>query len=325
MLLGIEQNGIEIRGLCEVKNVILSGNKTLSVVCNDVIAKCSSKIICKCDKCEKEFKINKRLFFYKDERKRNLCEKCTLIATSIEKYGTESPNQSSIVKEKQAKTLEPYRNGEKKIRSSPRKHFKFKNLEELREKRRKIAKEKWAKGDYDNVNWSEKMKKAWSNPEIRQKYINASNTPEALDRFSNQLKKRWKNEEFARKIINSTSFKTSKFQKEVYKFLGEDWELEYLEKNLHYVLDIYNKETKEVVECFGDYWHCNPNKYSATYFHARKNMTAQQIWELDRKRIEDLENAGYKVKIVWEYDWMKNKDFIQKTLNETFFIHKDHE
>lgn len=306
MLLGIEQNGVETRGLCEIKNVVLSGNKTVSVVCSDVIAKGSANIICKCDKCEKEFKINKRLFFYKDEQKRNLCDKCTLIATSLEKYGTESPNQSPIVKAKLAKTLEPYRNGEKKMI--------WKNMNLLKEKRRKIAKEKWTNGDYNNIDWSEKMKKVWSNPEIRQKYINASNTPEAIRRFSEQSKERWKNEEYREKMYRLTSFKTSKFQKEVHKFLGEGWELEYPEKDLHYVLDIYNKETKEVVECFGDYWHCNPNKYSATYFHTRKNMSAQQIWELDRKRIEDLENAGYKVKIVWEYDWMKNKELIQKTL-----------
>lgn len=306
MLLGIEQNGVETRGLCEIQNVILSGNKTVSVVCEEIVARGQANIICQCDKCRREFKINKRLFFYKSEEKRQLCEKCTSISTSLEKYGTNHPSQSQAVKEKQAATLEPYRSGEKKM--------VWKNIDSLKKVRKENAIKKWRQGDYDGIDWSSSMKAVWSDPIIRQKYIDSYNTPEALERFSNQLKIRWATDsEYRFKMAHCTT-KTSKFQKEIYQFLGEDWELEYPIHELHYIVDIYNPTKNSIVECFGDYWHCNPNKYSATYFHTRKNMTAQQIWDLDKKRIEDLQNKGYHVLVVWEKDWFSQLELTKQKL-----------
>lgn len=61
-----------------------------------------------------------------------------------------------------------------------------------------------------------------------------------------------------------------------------------------------------LVECNGDYWHCNPNKYVGEYYHSKCRKTAKEIWEFDKIRKERLEKLGYVVLIVWEYDWMKH-------------------
>jgi len=67
-----------------------------------------------------------------------------------------------------------------------------------------------------------------------------------------------------------------------------------------------------IVECQGDYWHCNPKKFSADYIHLRYNKTAKEIWEKDEKRKEALLKKGFKVIFLWEDDWVNNKE---ETLN----------
>ena len=42
----------------------------------------------------------------------------------------------------------------------------------------------------------------------------------------------------------------------------------------------------------------------------KKQKTSKQIWEEDQKRLNDLVELGYKVKIVWEYDYRLNKQYI---------------
>jgi len=59
---------------------------------------------------------------------------------------------------------------------------------------------------------------------------------------------------------------------------------------------------KTVVECFGDYWHCNPGKYTSDFYNKSLHMTAEEKWEKDSARIKKLESLGYKVNVLWESD-----------------------
>jgi len=65
-------------------------------------------------------------------------------------------------------------------------------------------------------------------------------------------------------------------------------------------VDIYIPEKNLVIECFGDYWHMNPNKYFPTDYNKSTKRTAQEQWEKDRKRRIFLESNGYKVVELWE-------------------------
>lgn len=63
----------------------------------------------------------------------------------------------------------------------------------------------------------------------------------------------------------------------------------------------------KIIEFFGDYWHCNPNKYDNDYFHKQINLLAEEIWDNDSDKINYLKSKNYDVLVVWEYDWNKNK------------------
>lgn len=61
-------------------------------------------------------------------------------------------------------------------------------------------------------------------------------------------------------------------------------------------------EDKYIIECYGDFWHCNPVKYSGSFYNRGVKKTAQQIWERDHKRKTELESMGYKFLCLWEME-----------------------
>lgn len=65
-------------------------------------------------------------------------------------------------------------------------------------------------------------------------------------------------------------------------------------------------EGKYIIECYGDFWHCNPSRYNSTYFNRGKRKTAAEIWERDAERKELFETLGYEFMYLWESD-IKNK------------------
>lgn len=87
--------------------------------------------------------------------------------------------------------------------------------------------------------------------------------------------------------------------------------------NFKYFCDILIKE-KFIIECFGDYWHCNPIKYKEDYFHSKIRMTAGEIWEKDKNRISNIENKSCKVMVIWENDWRQDKENIKSQIYEFY-------
>jgi very-short-patch-repair endonuclease len=69
-------------------------------------------------------------------------------------------------------------------------------------------------------------------------------------------------------------------------------------------IDKYNVDFlvngKYIVECYGDFWHCNPTQYSSTYFNRGVKKTAQEIWDRDNNRKEVFQKLGYKFLCLWE-------------------------
>ena len=76
-------------------------------------------------------------------------------------------------------------------------------------------------------------------------------------------------------------------------------------------VDIFIPSIKKIVECFGDYWHCNPSTYAPEYYHKYVHMNACEIWKRDEDRINTLKAAGYQVEVIWENT---NKHFKHKPL-----------
>ena len=71
---------------------------------------------------------------------------------------------------------------------------------------------------------------------------------------------------------------------------------------------------KTIIECDGDFFHCNPNKYSADYVmfpNSKKPKTAKEKWKLDNNRTKELIEKGFRVIRLWENEIrpMKLNDF----------------
>lgn len=79
-----------------------------------------------------------------------------------------------------------------------------------------------------------------------------------------------------------------------------------------YCLDFCIENLKVVIEFNGDMWHANPSKYKIDdkpNFQT-PNKTAGEIWERDKKKLNYLESLGYHVLVVWESEYLSNKDQI---------------
>jgi G:T-mismatch repair DNA endonuclease (very short patch repair protein) len=82
-------------------------------------------------------------------------------------------------------------------------------------------------------------------------------------------------------------------------------------KNTHvagWCCDYVNDQTKLIVEFFGDFWHMNPEKYSANDIHKLMNKIAEQVWSRDARKLRELREQGYEVIVIWESEWRRSKD-----------------
>jgi G:T-mismatch repair DNA endonuclease (very short patch repair protein) len=65
-------------------------------------------------------------------------------------------------------------------------------------------------------------------------------------------------------------------------------------------------------------FHGNPKKYrDVDYPHPfRKNITAQQIWDKDKRKIEIATREGFEVLVIWdsEYRWGNKKEIVNKCI-----------
>lgn len=86
----------------------------------------------------------------------------------------------------------------------------------------------------------------------------------------------------------------------------------------YYLYDFVIPELKICIEYYGDYWHCNPTKYDNTFYHTRLKLSAGQVWERDKEKIDILKTVrGYDTIIVWESENVNQKiDYILERINE---------
>jgi hypothetical protein len=89
--------------------------------------------------------------------------------------------------------------------------------------------------------------------------------------------------------------------------------------NAWYRVDGYIQELNIAIEFFGDYYHANPKKYNGDVLFDfwGKKITAKEIWEKDKKRIESMEKE-YKVSffIVWEDDYRNDFNTVKNKIVE---------
>ena len=179
-------------------------------------------------------------------------------------------------------------------------------------------------------------KKLWKQESYRKSVINGTTGKKRCQKFKNAqrfnalkqfknkaqrklrsdiMRENWRNGKIA--YHASASFNKSKMEKELFNLLKDKYNnvLKVHHKTLHienkwYYPDItINNEL--IIEFNGDYWHANPNIYEGNDI-VHHNKFASDIWEHDNQRKETFFNAGYKTLIIWEKEFLHNRD---KTLS----------
>ena len=70
-------------------------------------------------------------------------------------------------------------------------------------------------------------------------------------------------------------------------------------------------DNKKIIEFNGDKFHANPNKFKSSDIPLKfLKKTSEEIWLLDKIKIEKAISNGFDVKIIWESDYLKNKNQI---------------
>jgi hypothetical protein len=78
-------------------------------------------------------------------------------------------------------------------------------------------------------------------------------------------------------------------------------------------------DDKIILECQGDYFHCNPIKYSPDYYHVKRQKTAKEIWDIDANRKKFLIDSGYNIIYIWENDWMNRRKETEELINKEIY------
>lgn len=88
-----------------------------------------------------------------------------------------------------------------------------------------------------------------------------------------------------------------------YSSLGKPFGKWLPETNSYVIYDIKHQDC--IIEFNGDYWHANPVIYSSTDIIRGKN--AYDIWSKDLAKLNLVKDLGFRVKVVWEKDYLANK------------------
>ena len=83
-----------------------------------------------------------------------------------------------------------------------------------------------------------------------------------------------------------------------------------------WVVDMVYKN--KVIEFYGDFWHANPKKYNphdTIKYPGKDNIKeANEIWDKDTRRINDIERGEYSILIIWEHDWEYSRNEVIDTI-----------
>lgn len=105
----------------------------------------------------------------------------------------------------------------------------------------------------------------------------------------------------------------SQFPTKIYKYTDRDTgdreQILYNENTKrHYKVDFIDELDSKIIEFNGNYFHGNPSMYKETDILHTTGEEYKAVWERNRLRIKELESMGYKVLVIWEYDFKYNRD-----------------
>ena len=131
-----------------------------------------------------------------------------------------------------------------------------------------------------------------------------AHTPE-----SRALMSEAKSRQYRDGLIDTSKLPVSPVEMEIrecLQALGVPYEPQYQIPGVSYVYDLLLPAHSIIVEVQGDYWHCNPTKYSADAIVRHSDgvaVLARDIWTRDARKRVAAEAADYRVAYIWESDW----------------------
>jgi len=83
-----------------------------------------------------------------------------------------------------------------------------------------------------------------------------------------------------------------------------------------WLYDFTDTKNKKIIEYHGDDYHGNPKKYKnyEKPHPFRKNITAQEMWDKDKQKLNLANEKGFEVMVIWdsEYRWGNKQEIIDK-------------
>jgi hypothetical protein len=82
-----------------------------------------------------------------------------------------------------------------------------------------------------------------------------------------------------------------------------------------WLYDFVDLKNRKIIEYNGDQYHANPNIFESTDFPHPfiKNLTAQEIWYKDERKIQVAKDECFEVLTIWDSEYKNQK---QKTLEQ---------
>jgi len=89
-------------------------------------------------------------------------------------------------------------------------------------------------------------------------------------------------------------------------------------KNEKFIYDNIDKKGKRydlcyknnIIEFNGDFWHGNPKLFESNEIHRVSKKIISDIWKEDKRKIDSAKEHGYKVLVIWESEYINNKEEI---------------
>jgi hypothetical protein len=85
-----------------------------------------------------------------------------------------------------------------------------------------------------------------------------------------------------------------------------------------WLYDFVDLNNNKIIEYNGDDYHGNPKKYLAedNPHPFRKNITAQEMWDKDKRKLNRANEEGFEVLVIWdsEYRWGNKQKIINKCI-----------
>lgn len=89
-------------------------------------------------------------------------------------------------------------------------------------------------------------------------------------------------------------------------------------------VDECNENLKIIIEYNGDAFHCNPKFWEGEQYNSLIKMKAKEKWKLDNKRYGFLKSLGYYVMVIWENDWINDKENVLLRIEELTQLRAPH-